>query len=61
MEFIPQSVDGIVVIEPRVLGDQRGYFVETFRQDKLEDVLGYKVNFVQDNESAFSIGSVCPK
>ena len=56
MEFVPQAVDGIVVIEPKVLGDQRGYFVETFRQDKLEDVLGYKVNFVQDNESKSSKG-----
>ncbi|SVE10406.1 uncharacterized protein METZ01_LOCUS463260, partial [marine metagenome] len=32
------------------------YFVETFRQDKLEDVLGFKVNFVQDNESKSSKG-----
>lgn len=56
MEFVPQAVDGIVVIEPKVLGDQRGYFVETFRQDKLQDVLGYKVNFVQDNESKSSKG-----
>ena len=32
-------------------GDDRGYFVETFRQDMFEDILGYKVNFIQDNES----------
>ena len=56
MEFVPQAVNGIVVIEPKVLGDERGYFVETFRQDKLEDVLGYKVNFIQDNESKSSKG-----
>ena len=51
MEFVPQAVNGVLVIELKVLGDERGYFVETFRQDKLEDALGYKVNFIQDNES----------
>ena len=51
MEFVPQAVNGVLVIELKVLGDERGYFVETFRQDKFEDALGYKVDFVQDNES----------
>ena len=51
MEFIPQAVPAILVIELKAHGDERGYFVETFRQDKLEDALGYKVNFIQDNES----------
>ena len=51
MEFIPQAVPGIWVVEPKIHGDERGYFIETFRQDKLENALGYKVNFVQDNES----------
>jgi dTDP-4-dehydrorhamnose 3,5-epimerase len=56
VEFVPQAVNGVLVIELKVLGDERGYFVETFRQDKLEDALGYKVNFVQDNESKSSKG-----
>ena len=56
MEFVPQAVNGVLVIELKALGDERGYFVETFRQDKLEDALGYKVNFVQDNESKSSKG-----
>ena len=51
MEFIPQAIPEILVIEPKIHGDQRGYFVETFRQDKLEDALGYKISFLQDNES----------
>jgi len=34
-----------------VYGDERGYFLETFRADKLEKFLGYKINFCQDNES----------
>ena len=56
MLFIPQSIPDVLVIEPKIHGDQRGYYVETFRQDKLEQTLGYKVNFIQDNESKSSKG-----
>jgi dTDP-4-dehydrorhamnose 3,5-epimerase len=56
VEFIPQSIPDVWVIEPKVHDDDRGYFVETFRQDKFEDALGYKVNFIQDNESKSSKG-----
>ena len=56
MQFIPQAIPDVLVIEPKVHGDHRGYFVETFRQDKFEQALGYKVNFVQDNESKSSKG-----
>ena len=56
MQFIKQSIADIVVIEPTVHGDSRGYFVETFRQDLFEQALGFKVNFVQDNESKSSKG-----
>lgn len=56
MKFIPQAIPDVVVIEPRVHGDERGYFVETFRQDKFEEAIGYKVNFIQDNESKSSKG-----
>ena len=56
MQFISQTIPDVFVIEPKVHGDHRGYFVETFRQDKFEDALGYKVNFVQDNESKSSKG-----
>ncbi len=51
MNFIPQAIADVWVIEPDVHGDQRGYFVETFRQDRFEQALGYAVNFIQDNES----------
>ena len=56
MLFIPQSIPDVLVIEPKVHCDLRGYFVETFRQDKFEQALGYKVNFIQDNESKSSKG-----
>jgi len=56
MQFIRTKINDVVIIEPRVHGDERGYFVETFRQDKLEDFLGFKVHFCQDNESKSSRG-----
>ena len=51
MKFIPQSIPDILLIEPIVHRDERGYLVETFRQDMFDQILGYKVNFIQDNES----------
>ena len=51
MKFTPQSIKDVILIEPNIHGDDRGYFIETFRQNLLEEAIGYKVNFVQDNES----------
>ena len=56
MNFIRTAIPDVVIIEPKVHGDERGYFVETFRADKLEEFLGYKINFCQDNESKSSRG-----
>ena len=56
MKFTPQSIADVILIEPTVHGDDRGYFVETFRQDLFEEVLGCQVNFVQDNESKSTKG-----
>ena len=56
MKFIPQSIADVILIEPAIHGDDRGYFVETFRQDLFEEAIGYKVNFVQDNESKSAKG-----
>ena len=56
MTFIRTAIPDVVIIEPTVHGDARGYFIETFRQDKLEQFLGYKINFCQDNESKSSKG-----
>ena len=56
MNFQRTSIPDVVIIEPQVHGDHRGYFVETFRVDKLEKFLGYKINFCQDNESKSSRG-----
>ena len=56
MTFTRTAIPDVVIIETKVHGDSRGYFVETFRQDKLEEFLGYKINFCQDNESKSSKG-----
>ena len=56
MQFSRTKIYDVVIIEPKVHGDSRGYFVETFRADKLEEFLGYKINFCQDNESKSSKG-----
>ena len=46
----------LLLCEPNVRGDERGYFAETFRQDKLEEFLGFTINFCQDNESKSPYG-----
>ena len=56
MKFTRTQIKDVVICEPTVHGDDRGYFVETFRADKLEGFLGYKINFCQDNESKSTKG-----
>lgn len=56
MIFTRTIIPDVVIIDPAVHGDERGYFVETFRQDKFESFLGFKVPFCQDNESRSSYG-----
>lgn len=56
MEFIKQSIPDVILIKPKVFGDDRGYFVETFRQDKFEKAVGHPVHFIQDNESKSTKG-----
>jgi dTDP-4-dehydrorhamnose 3,5-epimerase len=56
LKFTPQSIPDVVLIKPAVHGDNRGYFVETFRQDLFEEAVGYQVNFIQDNESKSTKG-----
>ena len=56
MKFTRTEIEDVIIIDPLVHGDERGYFVETFRQDKLEDFLGFSIHFCQDNESKSSKG-----
>ena len=54
MKFTPLAIPDIILVEPNLHADDRGYFVETFRQDLFNDAVGSIVNFVQDNESKSS-------
>lgn len=55
MEVIKTNIDGVVIIEPKVFKDARGYFFESFSQREFEEKVR-KINFVQDNESMSSYG-----
>ena len=60
MNVIKTNIDGVLIIEPKVFGDKRGYFFESFSQrefdGKVAPILGHKITFVQDNESMSSYG-----
>jgi len=55
MKFTKTSIEGIVIIDPNVYGDNRGYFLESYNEKEFKEVIG-KVSFVQDNESKSSKG-----
>lgn len=50
MKAIPTKLEGVVLLEPQVFGDHRGYFMESYHEGKLKE-LGIPDRFVQDNES----------
>ena len=62
MEVVKTALDGVLVIEPRVFADARGYFFESFSQrefdEKVAPLIGDRVVFVQDNESMSTYGVV---
>ncbi|MBR3977209.1 MAG: dTDP-4-dehydrorhamnose 3,5-epimerase [Bacteroidaceae bacterium] len=55
MEVIKTDIEGVVIIEPRIFNDARGYFFESFSQREFEEKVR-RVNFVQDNESMSAYG-----
>ena len=55
MEIIKTKLDGVVIIEPKIFRDSRGYFFESFSQREFEEKI-CNINFVQDNESMSSFG-----
>ena len=56
MLAIPQSIPDVVLIEPKVFGDSRGFFYESFNQQAFEAATGVRSDFVQDNHSRSSQG-----
>ena len=55
MEVIQTAIEGVVIIEPRLFNDDRGYFFESFSQRDFDKQVR-QVSFVQDNESKSSYG-----
>ena len=55
MKFITTKISDVIIIEPTVFGDNRGYFLESYNKKKFEEVVG-KTSFIQDNESKSSKG-----
>ena len=55
MNIIKTEIEGVLIIEPRLFRDDRGYFLESFNErefnGKISPILGHKINFCQDNES----------
>ncbi|MGG6231742.1 dTDP-4-dehydrorhamnose 3,5-epimerase [Tenacibaculum sp. SDUM215027] len=57
MIFTKTEIPEVVIIEPKVFGDQRGYFFESFNQKEFEEHIG-QIHFVQDNESKSTFGAL---
>jgi len=51
MQFIRTRIDGLLILEPRVFSDERGFFLESFNQATFDAAVGDRTNFVQDNHS----------
>ena len=51
MNVIKTAIPDVLIIEPKLFGDDRGFFFESFNQAQFEEAVGRKVNFVQDNHS----------
>ena len=56
MKVTPTDIDGVLVLEPKVFGDARGFFLESFNQQAFDDAVGHAVAFMQDNHSRSAKG-----
>ncbi len=51
MQIVEKALNGVVLLEPKVFGDERGFFMETFNQRVFRELTGVTLDFVQDNHS----------
>jgi dTDP-4-dehydrorhamnose 3,5-epimerase len=56
MKVTPTAIEGVLIIEPKVFGDERGFFFESFNQRAFNEAVGHAVDFVQDNHSRSAKG-----
>ena len=50
------AIDGVLMLEPKVFGDERGFFMESFNQQRFDEAVGSTTSFVQDNHSRSTKG-----
>ena len=58
MKVTPAAIPDVLIIEPKVFGDARGFFFESFNQKAFNDATGLNLNFVQDNHSRSTKGEL---
>jgi dTDP-4-dehydrorhamnose 3,5-epimerase len=56
MNVVPTDLPEVLILEPKVFGDERGFFMESFNQKEFDAAVGYRVTFVQDNHSRSARG-----
>lgn len=56
MKVTKTAIDGVLILEPKVFGDERGFFMESFNQKVFDEAVGHHVEFVQDNHSRSAKG-----
>ena len=56
MNVIKTEIEGLLILEPKIFGDSRGYFYESYNKQRFEEVTGLNINFVQDNQSKSCYG-----
>ncbi len=58
MNFTETDLKGCFIIQPKVFEDNRGYFFESYKEQIVSEILGYDINFIQDNESSSKYGVI---
>ena len=56
MKVTPTAIPGVLILEPKVFGDERGFFLESYNQRAFNEAVGFEANFVQDNHSRSAKG-----
>ena len=58
MNLIKTSIPDLYIFEPRIYNDSRGYFFESYNKERFDEILNYKVDFIQDNEAFSHFGTL---
>lgn len=58
MNVIKTEIEDVLILEPKVFGDERGFFMESFNQKLFNEIVGKEINFVQDNHSKSKKGTL---